>query len=207
MKSFRSVVGLIFAMFILSSAASAQARFDVYFGMGTQRDSSTNQLVDLLGTGNPMLTGPMDGVFGTLGGGLMLTPTFGAGAEVSFRFAQGDYANTGFRPIFYDFNGIWTPLGKSPIMPELQAGFGGVNLRFYGGTQYYNYYTGTYSNFAGSINHLQLHASLGVRFYVKERLFLRPQFDYRWVRNLDDEFARQSVLGFSLAVGFSSSRK
>ncbi len=193
-------------MFVLSSAAHAQARLDAYFGMGTARDSANSQSVDILGTGTFLPPGSMGGVFGTVGGGLMLTPTLGAGAEISFRFAQGDYAGAGLRPIFYDFNGIWTPkLGKAPLMPELQAGFGGVNLRFYGATQYYNYYTGTYSNFAGSSNHLQLHAGLGLRVYVKEHLFVRPQFDYRWVRNLS-EFNRESVVAFTLAVGFSSSR-
>lgn len=206
MKALRSTIGLISVLFFLTSIANAQVRLDVYFGMGTARDSSTDQLVDLLGTGTPALTGSMGGVFGTLGGGVMFKPTLGAGAEVSFRFAQGDYAGTGLRPIFYDFNGIWTPaFGKTPIMPEFQAGFGGMSLRFYGGTQYYNYQTGTYSNFAGSTNHLQLHVGVGVRLYVKEHLFLRPQFDYHWVRNLT-EFNRESVLAFSMAVGFSSSR-
>jgi hypothetical protein len=176
----------------------------VYFGAGTARDGSTNQLVDFLGTGIPMLTSSMGGVFGTVGGGVMLKPSLGFGAQIQFRFAQGDYAGIGYRPIFYDFNGIWTPtLGTDRVMPEFQGGLGGVNLRFYGGLQYYDYYTGTYSNYLGSSNHFQFHAGIGLRVYASDKIFLRPQFDYRWVEDLT-EFKSNSVLAFSLVFGYSA---
>jgi hypothetical protein len=206
LKIQRATITLVFLLLLGHASGYAQGRIDMYFGMGTARDGSTNQLVDMLGTGTPMLTSSMGGVFGTVGGAVMLRPSLGAGAEVSFRFAQGDYAGLGCRPIFYDFNGIWSPaLGTKRVMPEIQAGFGGVSLRFYGGTQYYNYYTGTYSNFAGSINHFQLHTGLGLRFYVKPHFFIRPQFDYHWVRNLN-EFQSNSVLAYTVAIGYSFSQ-
>jgi hypothetical protein len=201
---FRSAAGFASIIFLLSMPAIAQDRIDAFFAMGTVRADSNDLLLDFLGNGVPQRTPSMGGVFGTVGGGLMLTPSLGVGAQVCFRFDQGEYANIGYRPVFYDFNGIWTPsIGSETIMPELQAGFGGVSLRFYGGTQYFDYNTGTYSNFLGSSNHLQLHTGIGLRFYVKENIFLRPQFDYRWVSNLD-EFGENSVLGFSVAIGFSS---
>jgi hypothetical protein len=198
---------LVFAFLLCFCTAFVFAQgLSAYFGMGTARDASTNQLVDLIGTGNPMPTTALGGVFGTVGAGVMFKPSFGAGGEVSFRFAQGDYANTGYRPIFYDFNGIWTPsLGSKRVVPEFQGGLGGVNMRFYGGTQYYDYNTGRYTNFAGSINHFQLHAQAGLRIYIKESIFLRPTFDYHWVRNFN-EFNSDSVMRFSLAIGFSSGR-
>jgi hypothetical protein len=188
-----------------TTLAQAQ-RLDAYFGMGTARAGSTNQIVDLLGTGDPMMTTAMGGIFGTLGGGIMIKPSLGFGGEVTFRFAQGDYANSQYRPIFYDFNGVCTPsLGSTRILPEFQGGLGGVSMRFYGGTQYYDYNTGRYTNFAGSINHFQLHAQAGLRIYIKENIFLRPTFDYHWVRNFS-EFSGNSVLRYGIAIGFSSSR-
>ena len=191
-------------LLFFTAFASAQSRFDAYFGMGTLHVGSTNQSLDLLGTGTASPTGSMGGVFGTFGGALMLKPNFGVGGELSLRFAQGDYAGLGYRPIFYDFNGFWTPSVHSKhIMPELQAGFGGVNLRFYGGGQTCDPYYGTCSDFAGSSNHLQLHASGGLRIYLKSHLFVRPEVDYHYVRNLT-EFASNNILGFSLAVGYSS---
>jgi hypothetical protein len=205
LKILRSTIVSTFALLSCASLAQAQG-LTAFFGMGTARDGSANQLVDLLGTGNPMPTTALGGVFGTIGGGVMIKPTLGVGGEAAFRFAQGDYANTGYRPIFYDFNGIWTPsLGTKRIVPEFQGGLGGVNMRFYGGKQYYDYYTRMYTNFAGSINHFQLHTEAGLRIYIKENTFLRPTFDYHWVRNFN-EFKGDSVIRFSLAIGFSSGR-
>ncbi len=193
-------------MFLFVAVANAQ-RVDGYFGLGTARDGSNNQPLDFLGTGTGVTSSALGGVFGTLGGGFMLKNSMGFGGEVSFRFAQQDYSGIGIRPIFYDFNGIITPtLGSSRVMAELQGGLGGVNLRFYGGTQYCDYYTGRCSNFFGSSNHFQLHAGIGIRFYVKERIFLRPQFDYHWVHGFNQWFKSDSVPAYSIAVGFSSSR-
>jgi hypothetical protein len=199
----RFTLTLISVLFLLTSTAAAQGRIDAYFAMGTAHAGSTGEVADYLGNGVALVTPSMGGVFGTLGGGVMLTPSLGVGGEVSFRFAQGDYAGLGYRPVFYDFNGIWTPkLGTERVMPEFQAGLGGMSMRFYGGTPYYNYYTGRYSNFLGSSNHFQLHTGVGLRVYVTERVFVRPQFDYHWVRNLE-EFKSNSVPAFSVAIGIS----
>jgi hypothetical protein len=207
LKVLRFTITVTSVFLLFTALASAQTRVDAYFGMGTLHVGSTNQSVDLLGTGTPAQTGPMGGVFGTFGGAVMLKPHFGVGGEMSLRFAQGDYAGLGYRPIFYDFNGIWTPSVHSKhIMPEFQGGFGGVNLRFYGGGQSCDPFSGTCSDFAGSSNHLQLHASAGLRIYLKEHLFVRPQYDYHWVRNLT-EFASNNVSGFSIAVGYSSGER
>jgi hypothetical protein len=206
LKLIRAALPLLVLSFLCPTLASAQpqGRVDAYFGMGSARDGSSNQFVDLLGTGTSSLTSSMGGVFGTLGGGFMFKPNLGVGAEMSLRFAQGDYAGLGYRPIFFDFNGIWTPsFGTKRVMPEIQAGFGGLNLRFYGGAQNYNPYTGSSSNFVGSYNHFQLHTGFGLRVYVKQHVFVRPQFDYRWVHGLSDQFKSDSVTAYTIAVGYS----
>ncbi len=147
----------------------------------------------------------MGGVFGAFGGDFMLKPSLGVGAQISLRFAQSDYQpdlGVSYRPIFYDFNGIWTPsFGTKRILPEIQAGFGGMSMRFYAGPQYCTYYSCT--NFIGSSNHFQLHTSFGFRIYVKERVFVRPQFDYHWVHGLSQELNSDSVMTYTLALGYS----
>ncbi len=204
MKVIRLTAVAFLMMLLCASFAAAQAGFNAYFGMGTAHDGSTNQSLDILGTGTPALTSSLGGVFGTFGGGVMLTPQFGVGAEVSFRFTQGDYAGAGYKPIFYDFNGLWTPsIRTKHVVPEFQAGFGGLDLRFYGGGQYCDPYTGFCSNFAGSSKHLQLHAGFGVRVYLTQNIFVRPQIDYHWVRNFH-EFSSDSVPAYSIAIGFST---
>ncbi len=172
--------------------------------MGTAQDGSSNQQIDFFGSGIFLPTPSLDGVFGTFGGAFMFTPSFGVGAEILLRFRQGDYAGLGYRPIFYDFNGIWTPSLSKRIMPEFQAGLGGVNIRFYDATQpYYDYYTGQISTFTGSTSHFQLHAGAGLRFYLNPHTFIRPQVDLHWVRNLN-EFRRYSIPSYSIAIGYSS---
>ncbi len=206
MKVLKSTVTVVAGMLFFAAFANAQ-RVDAYLGLGTARDPSSNQLIDLFGTGTGAPTTALGGVFMTLGGGVMLKPSLGVGGEVSFRVAQQDYAGAGIRPIFYDFNGIFSPkIGTSRVMAELQGGLGGVNVRFYGGSQFCDPYTGRCSNFAGSSNHFQLHLGAGIRFYVNERVFIRPQFDYHWVHSLTDLFKNDSVAAYSIAVGISSSR-
>jgi hypothetical protein len=183
--------------------AEAQPRFDVYFGMGTARDKSSQNYVDLFGTGTYLISPALDGTFGKFGGAVMLKPSLGFGGEVMLRFRQGDYAGAGYRPIFYDFNGIWTPsLGKN-IMPEFQGGIGGLNMRFYDPTSpYYDYNSGRYSTYAGSSNHLQLHASAGLRIYLTPQVFLRPQVDYYWVKN-NYWFKEKGLPAYTLSIGYS----
>ncbi len=210
LKAIRLAVAVISLLVVSAVFADAQTRFDAYFGMGTMRDSSSNQPFTNVSTGITGETPSLDGTFGTFGGAVFLKPSFGVGAQVSLRFKQGDYVGYGYRPIFYDFNGIWTPSLTKRIMPEFQAGFGGVNLRVYDPSNpYYDYYTGNYSTFAGSSNHLQLHAAAGLRIFVKPHLFVRPQVDYHWVRNLSDpsafpQFGSNSVFAYTLAIGYSS---
>ena len=210
MKALKFGIAVISLLVVFATFADAQPRFDAYFGMGTARDGSTHQLIDATGAGIAVETPSLDGVFGTFGGAVFLKPSFGVGAQVSLRFRQGDFAGLGYRPIFYDFNGIWTPrLGKR-VMPEFQAGFGGVSMRLYDpSTSYYDYNTGQYTHFIGSSNHLQLHLAAGLRIFVKPHIFVRPQVDYHYVRNLADpvtfpQFSSNSVPVYSIAIGYSS---
>jgi hypothetical protein len=195
------------ALLLSAVLANAEGRFDGYFGLGTMQVGSNNALYQNSNTGEIGSAPHMGGVFGTIGGGLMLTPTYGFGAQVAFRFTKGEYAIYGYRPIFYDFNGIYTPRIGKIVLPEFQAGFGGVNLRFYDASNpYLDNNTGKVSTFAGSANHFQLHASAGLRFKFKSHVWLRPQVDYHWVNNFE-QFGSNNVLGYSLAIGFSAGER
>jgi len=198
-----SAIAAVPVLLICATIASAQ-RADVYFAMGTARDDAIEDWIDSV---PGLAPGAIDGLFGTIGGGYMFNDTLGLGGEASFRFAQGDYAGYGYRPVFYDFNGILTPtLGSDRVMAEFQGGIGGLSLRVYGGEEYCDYYTGQCTNYLGSVNHFQVHASAGLRIYVTDSVFIRPQFDYRYVPNLNEEFKSNSVFQYTVAIGFSSFR-
>lgn len=205
-KTLQFTAFLVSLMLFCAASVPAETRLDGYFGMGTATVGSTHDVIDFFDSGVGRSTPSMDGVFGTFGIGLMLKGNFGFGGQASFRFRQGDFAGLGYRPVFYDFNGIWTPELGNRVMTEFQAGLGAVNMRFYDPTtQYYDYNTGQYTNFLGSTNHFQLHAAAGLRFFISDRLFIRPAVDYHWVKGFT-WFKSSSVPSYSLSIGFTSGR-
>ena len=156
-------------VFILSifgiGIASAQSTFDVHLGVSGMNAKSTGSSVDTFGDGSLFRTPSLDGAFMNFGAGIMLTPRFGVGGEFAFKPAKSDYAGLNYRPLFYDFNGILHPAPHSKRMvPEIQAGIGGVNMRFYYPQSNCNVFAGCYSHntYLQSSNHFQLHAGAGV---------------------------------------------
>ena len=204
LKNLRFALVPAFVLSLLAPIAGAQTRFDAYFGLGTATVGSTHQSIDFSGSGVSLSTPSMDGLFGTFGGAVMLKRGIGFGGQATLRFRQGDYAGLEYRPVFYSFNAIWTPRLGDRIMPEFQAGLGGVNMRFYNPYFYYfNYDTGQYTNYAGSTNHFQLHASAGLRIFLTYHIFIRPTLDYHWVNNFT-WFKSNSVPSYSIAIGYTT---
>jgi hypothetical protein len=201
--------------------ANAQS-FSAYFGFGAATDKSNGQQLECpssnlsctSGIANPDLGPPLTGSFGTFGGDFMWKPQLGFGAEYSWRLDQGPFApqeSVTYRPSFYDFNVIWHPIGKSfpRVVPELQGGVGGANLKFYvtqtgcltpGGIG-----CSTLSQYLSSSNHFAVHFSGGVRLYVKGGFYVRPQVDVRWVNNLI-EFGSDFVPEYSVVFGYTFGR-
>ena len=185
--------------------AHAQSEVDVSLGLGTAQDKSNGQVIDPLGTGNPSPTGAINGLFMKIGGDVMFKPSFGAGFETSFRPAQGTYAGLGFRPLFYDFNGIYHPPVKSKrFVPELQAGLGGVNVKFYANQQSCNSLTGCSSSneFLTSANHFQLHFGGGLKYYVTDQIFITTEVDVHWVDNFS-QFGNNWVPQYGASIGYT----
>ena len=201
MKLLRSISPVLLAVCFSAGLVSAQS---VYFGVGTTQLSSNGRSIDTFGTGNPLGTPSMTGAFGKVGGDFMITPHFGIGAETDFRFSQGAYAGLTYRPIFYDFNAIYTPIRSSKrVVPEFQAGLGAVNTRFFYPSQYCDSFAGCSSNntFLESSNHFQVHMAAGVRFYVTPHLFVRPQVDAHYVNNFF-QFGSNWVPEYSASIGW-----
>jgi hypothetical protein len=205
-KLIRVAIPMVMFSLALVLPASAQAGVDVFAGVGTTILDSSGQSIDTFNTGSPFTTPRMGGTFGKFGGDFMVTPHFGLGAETDFRFSQGAYAGLSYRPLFYDFNGIWLPTAHrlKRVVPELQAGLGGVNVKFYDSQSFCNAFTGCSSsnNFIDSSNHFQVHLEAGVRFYVTSHLFVRPQVDAHYVNNFF-QFGSNWVPQYGASVGWS----
>jgi hypothetical protein len=184
--------------------AQAQApQFNVYFGLGTATDSSNGQAISPLGFGT-YNTPKMTGLFDNAGASFMITPHWGAGAEVNWRASQGDYAGVNYRPIFYDFNAIWQPARTKHFVPEFQAGIGGVAVDFNANTQNCQPLVGcsTVSLGSESSSHFQAHMSVAVRIYATSHIFFRPAVDGHWVNNFF-QFGSNWVPEYSLGIGYS----
>jgi opacity protein-like surface antigen len=55
----------------------------------------------------------------------------------------------------------------------------------------------------GSSSHFQVHVGAGVQFYVKEHIFVRPQFDFRQVSGFTNQFRSDQVIGGTVWVGYN----
>lgn len=193
---------LVLFFFGLPKLAHAQGG-SAYFGLGTMTDSSTG-VTDPFGIGYQGTAPTLNGVFGIFGGDAMFKPNLGVGVAISTRFAQGAYAGLNYRPTFYDFNAVWQPGSVTQrVQPEFQGGVGGVKISFYQGG--FNNLIGPSSYLVGQSSHFQLHGSAGVRFYVTDHVYVRPQVDLHYVPNFV-QFGRNAVPEFTVAVGYSFGR-
>ena len=103
------------AFYFLSVAAQAQ-QLDLGFGLGTVTAPSTNvgstfagSTQSLSGGGYPMLNGDY-----------LFRRNFGVGGEIAWRASRNLYLGfQPYRPVFFDFNGVYAPQLSKFISPEL----------------------------------------------------------------------------------------
>ena len=80
-----------------------------------------------------------------------------------------------------------------------EGGIGGIHMNY----TYTSCITLTCTTQAyATANHFALHVSAGVRFYATKHVFIRPQFDYRYVPNFT-QYGSNSVPEYGAAVGYS----
>lgn len=170
-------------------------QLDVGFGTRTVTVPSSSTSTD---TFAPQIGG---GAYPTFSADYLFVHNVGVGGEVSWRASRDLYLGyQPYRPIFYDFNGVWAPsLGKH-AQAELMGGIGAQSTRFY-----QSYYS---CGFAGctdytSSNHFMGHFGGGVRLYVHGPIFIRPEAHLYLVHN-NVEFSGSREASFGLSIGFSS---
>jgi hypothetical protein len=217
---------LLLSTLLLGSVSSVRAQgVSAYFGLGSATNSAGttvngidsvtgasvtcpkgNVFDDITGFCEPGPT--IGGVFGVFGVDFMLKPHLGFNGEYAFRFAQAPYlpaAGLNYRPAFYDFNVVYQPLSGKRIVPLVEGGIGGARIALYQ-TQTVSItgITNTFTIPAGlNANHFQVHGAVGVKLYVKGNIFIKPQFDIHYVTHLTDQFGRDWVPQYTVAVGYT----
>ncbi len=147
----------------------------------------------------------MGNLFMGLGADVMLQKHYGVGFEANFQPARQDYGPLQYRETFYDFNGIYAPVNEKHVMLKLEGGIGGARTSF-SINQSGCVGTAVCTNQTvpvGNANHFQLHAGVGVQLFVTEHLFVRPQFDFRYVPSLTDQFGSTNVTEGTIWFGYN----
>ena len=192
----------------------AQGSFDVAVGFGSVHDKATGLGIDNVSFGSctPSSTATTCETTPGLGGLLMgfegdgmLNKHIGIGGELSFQPTKGNYGPLQYRQIFYTFNGIYAPINNKRLQLRLEGGIGGTRSGFsYTETSCVGTAVcTTQAAPVGNSSHFQVHLGAGVQFYVKPHIFLRPQFDFREVPGLTNQFGRDQVIGGTIWVGYN----
>ncbi len=192
----RKIISLIVlaASFLIGGTLQAQ-QFDVAFGVGTLTAPSASSASD--GHAPVSLTG---GAYPAVSVGLLFKKQFGVGGELAWRASQNLYGGfQPYRPLFYDFNGIYAPkLGKR-VAADLVAGIGWESLRFYQGFTTCGAISCT--DFVSS-NHFMGHVGGGLRYYFYGHFFVRPEAHLYMIHN-NEEFSSGRATRFGVSLGYT----
>lgn len=192
-------LGSAFALLLfLASFASAQ-QGDAMLGFGTVMSPGAAQCFS-----NGVGTCPeRGGLYTNLGGDVILHKRLGFGFDATWRSGQGNYGDLGepYRPILFDFNGVYQPkIGKKAGL-DLFGGIGWQTTRFYGFQP-----TSNCVNFGAcyqSSNHFLVDVGAGVRYYVHGHLFVRPEVRYYNIHNNTADFTSNNVIHVGASIGYT----
>jgi len=210
--------------------ANAQSSVDFMVGFGTAHDKSNGLGIDSAaspnaygsctpGTGDIYcLTNPsLGGFFLGIGGDVMLWKHFGIGAEVNVQPSRSNYGAgcslaideecLQYRQEFYDFNGVFEPVHTKRVTLQLEGGIGGAHTGFAvneSGTCVGSAVcTSAEAEPIGTSNHFAIHVGVGLSLFVTDHIFIRPEFDYRYIPGFTDQFGSNSVPSGMVWVGYS----
>ena len=184
------------AAFLLAAGSARAQKVDVAFGLSTLLAPSASSAS--AGYTPQSLRG---GAYPAFSGDFLFKHNFGVSGEVSWRAHQNSYLGIQpFRPVLFDFNGIWAPQLEHRISPEVMAGIGAMSDRFY---QPY-YVCGAFSgctNYTSS-THFMGHIGGGIKLYVWGNVFVRPEAHLYLIHNNFD-FSGPHAERVGLSIGYT----
>jgi hypothetical protein len=182
------------AVTAFSNLAQAQ-KIDLAFGVST---------VDAPGTSSAngvdhqpvSLTG---GTYPGFSGDVLFWHNLGLGGEIYWKANQGNYGGGGqpFRPLFLDFDAVYSPKLASHTYLELTGGIGALDTRFYGNEVCTNICT----NYA-SDKHFMADFGAGLKLYPARHFFIRPEAKLYLVNN-NLYFSSPRVARYGLSIGYT----
>ena len=187
---------LVMAFFLFQAAAHAQ-QFDVTFGVDTLNAPSTNLTSTFVGS-TQSLTG---GAYPVFTADYLFKRHFGIQGEVAWRASQALYLGfEPYRPIFFDFNGIYAPRVSKYFAPELAAGIGAESVRFYQNVFNCSFFGGC-TNYVTS-THFLGDVGGGLRLYPHGNFFVRPEAHLYLIHN-NVEFSSGHAVRYGMSIGYT----
>ena len=140
------------------------------------------------------------GAYVGFNGDILFWHNLGFGAEINWRASQAqDYNGQGFgyRPIFYNFNAVYSPKLAPHVYVDLVAGIGGEDTHYYTGEN-----CGAYSctNYTG-INHFDGDFGGGLKL-VAHSFFIRPEVRAYLIKN-NAEFSSNHAVRYGATLGYT----
>jgi len=141
------------------------------------------------------------GFYPSVSADVIFKKRIGFGFETAWRGGQGDYFGQPYRPIITDFNAIYQPRLSKKVGLDLFGGIGVQSTRFYGYTATSNC---VYFGACFNTNHnFVVDAGGGIRYYVWQHLFVRPEVHYYHIVNNTDIFSNNDVFRVGASIGYT----
>ena len=141
------------------------------------------------------------GTYVGFGGDVLIKRSLGAEAEVFWRGSQASYSGVvPYRPLFWDFNGIYAPRFNQHVGAEVVAGIGAESVRFYQAAYNCDVY-GNCSNYVSS-THFMGDFGGGLKFYPYRNFFVRPEMRLYLIHN-NVEFASGRAVRYGVSIGYT----
>jgi len=185
--------------FFLACFAQAQ-QADAMFGFGTVVSPGAAAC----GASSGNFTCPeRGGLYANIGADVIFHKRVGFAFDATWRGGAGNFAGLGqpYRPILFDFNGVYQPKLNKKTGLDLMGGIGWQTTRFY---QYQQTTSCIYFNACyNSSNHFLVDLGVGVRYYVWGHVFVRPEARYYHVLNNSDFFSSDNVIRVGASIGYT----
>lgn len=190
---------IVLSLPLLFATFAAAQQGDVMLGFGTVMSPGAEACN--FNTGCP----EKGGLYPNIGADVVFHKRVGFGFDVAWRGSQGSYGGTGgipYRPIIFNFDGIYQPRISKKAGVDLMGGIGWQSTRFYSGSYTCNYFNCI--NYTSS-NHFLVHLGGGLRYYFWHHVFIRPEAHYYWINNNTNDFTSNNILRVGASIGYTIS--
>lgn len=190
----------VLSVFALARLASAQ-QADAMIGFGTLLSPSAKACYIDPNTGNPYCP-ERGGLYTNISADVIFHKRTGIGFDATWR-KLGDFGGLGqaYRPILFDFNGVYQPRLSKKVGADLFGGIGWQTTRFYSYQPTYSCYV--YAQCYTSTNHFLVDLGAGVRYYAWGNLFVRPEVRFYHILNNGDVFTSGNVIRVGASIGYT----